>query len=110
MVFYAERPDNPTGKVWNLMLLRTGVSNRAFGPALLKGVEIIAGKSVTISKNPDGTMAKENNPSKPFPILPGSIGDGSQRSNEVNFRESKAFQHDCLLCGIVKVSAFIRIF
>jgi hypothetical protein len=69
IVFCAEWPDNPNGKVRNLMLPRDQSFLAAFEPALLNGVETITGKSVTVSKDANGAVVKTEQPFKAIPYF-----------------------------------------
>jgi DUF1680 family protein len=69
IVYCAEWPDNPNGKVRNLMLPRDQSFNVAFEPSLLNGVETISGKAMTLSKNADGAIVKTEQPFKAIPYF-----------------------------------------
>ena len=69
IVFCAEWPDNPNGKVRNLMLPRDQTFHPAFDPSLLNGVETITGESVTVSKDASGAMVKTEQPFKAIPYF-----------------------------------------
>ena len=69
IVFCAEWPDNPNGKVRNLILPRDQSFNATFEPSLLNGVETINGKAVTVSQNADGAMVKAEQPFKAIPYF-----------------------------------------
>jgi DUF1680 family protein len=58
IVFCAEWPDNPSGKVRNLNLPNGQALTADFEPALLNGVEILKGKAVSISRASDGSSVK----------------------------------------------------
>ncbi len=67
MVFCAEWPDNPNGKVRNLMLPAHQTFTATFEPELLNGVETITGKSLVVSTNADGSTSKTEQPFKAIP-------------------------------------------
>jgi len=69
VVFCAEWPDNPDGKVRNLKLSSDQSFDVAFEPSLLNGVESISGKSVEFSKNSDGVLVKTEQPFKAIPYF-----------------------------------------
>ena len=69
MVFCAEWPDNPNGKVRNLILPAHQTFTTAFEPGLLNGVETITGKSVAVSTNADGSTSKTEQPFKAIPYF-----------------------------------------
>src|SRR5262249_37736950 len=49
IVYAAEWPDNPDGKVRNIVLPNTNLLNAAFRPDLLNGVEVITGNAFGLS-------------------------------------------------------------
>ena len=69
VVFCAEWPDNPDGKVRNLILPDGQSLAAAFEPSLLNGVETISGKAVTVSKNAGGAVVKTEQPFKAIPYF-----------------------------------------
>ena len=69
IVYCAEWPDNPNGKVRNLTLPHDQAFNAVFEPSLLNGVETITGKSETLSKNADGAIMKTEQPFKAIPYF-----------------------------------------
>jgi DUF1680 family protein len=58
IVYTAEWPDNVGGKVRNLMLPDNQPLSAEYKPALLRGVEVITGKAVALSKKADGSMER----------------------------------------------------
>lgn len=69
IVYCAEWPDNPNGKVRNLMLPPGQIFNASFDLSLLNGVETISGKAITVSKNADGAMVQTEQPFKAIPYF-----------------------------------------
>jgi len=69
VVFCAEWPDNPDGKVRNLVVPAGQTFSAVFEPSLLNGVETISGKSETLSKNADGAMVETEHPFKAIPYF-----------------------------------------
>ena len=67
IVYCAEWPDNPHGKVRNLLLPRDQVFNLSFEPSLLNGVETIRGKSITLSRNATGAVVRTEQAFKAIP-------------------------------------------
>jgi len=67
IVFCAEWPDNPNGKVRNLILPDDKPLSATFEPALLNGVETISGKALAISKSADGSIVKTEQNFKAIP-------------------------------------------
>lgn len=58
-ILYAlEAPDNPDGKVRNLVIPRESKLTAEFKPALLKGVEVIQGSAVALSYDAQGNVLK----------------------------------------------------
>lgn len=58
IVFCAEWPDNPDGRVRNLMLPDQAALTAEFHPDRLGGVIALTGKAVSFARNVDGTLAK----------------------------------------------------
>ena len=69
IVFCAEWPDNPKGKVRNLILPDDQPLTATFEPALLNGVETIRGRVFRVSKNSDGSLAKTEQNFKAIPYF-----------------------------------------
>jgi DUF1680 family protein len=69
IVFCAEWPDNPNGKVRNLMLPDDQSLTATFEPALLNGVETIQGRAFRVSKNADGSLMKTEQDFKAIPYF-----------------------------------------
>ena len=69
VVYCAEWPDNPEGKVRNLILPESQTFSAAFEPSLLNGIETITGKSISISKSVDGGVLKTEQPFKAIPYF-----------------------------------------
>jgi DUF1680 family protein len=67
IVYCAEWPDNPGGKVRNFILPRDQSFNAVFEPCLLNGVETITGKSEIISKDAKGVKSETEQPFKAIP-------------------------------------------
>ncbi len=58
VMFAAEWPDNPNGKVRNLMLPDSAKLTAAFRPDLLKGVEVLKTRAVALSYDAQGKVVK----------------------------------------------------
>ena len=58
IVFAAEWPDNPGGKVRNLMLPDSARLTAEFKPELLNGVEVVTGKAVALAYDAQGNIGK----------------------------------------------------
>jgi DUF1680 family protein len=56
LVYAAEWPDNPGGKVRNLLLAHDAAFSSEFRPALLNGVQVIAGEAVALGRDADGKL------------------------------------------------------
>jgi DUF1680 family protein len=56
VVYAAEWPDNPDGKVRNIVLPDANALSSAFRPDLLNGVQVITGRSLGLSKDADGRV------------------------------------------------------
>jgi DUF1680 family protein len=69
IVFCAEWPDNPNGKVRNLLLPDDQTLTATFQPSLLNGVETITGKAFGISKDENGQLAKTEQAFKAIPYF-----------------------------------------
>ena len=69
IVFCAEWPDNPGGKVRNLLLPDDQPFTARFEPALLNGVETIEGKAFSVSRNADGSLTKTGQDFKAIPYF-----------------------------------------
>lgn len=67
IVYAAEWPDNPNGKVRNIVLPDTSELAAEFRPELLNGVEVIKGRAIGLSYNEDGTIARAG---QPFTAIP----------------------------------------
>jgi DUF1680 family protein len=59
IVFAAEWPDNPNGKVRNIVLPGSAELTSEFRPDLLNGVQVIKGRAFGLSQTADGTIAKQ---------------------------------------------------
>ena len=58
-ILYAlEAPDNPEGKVRNLLVARDAALTAEFKPALLKGVEVIQGPATALTYDAQGNVLK----------------------------------------------------
>jgi len=67
-ILYAlEAPDNPDGKVRNLVVARDSKLTAEFKPALLKGVEVIQGSATAISYDAQGNVLRNQ---QPFTAIP----------------------------------------
>jgi uncharacterized protein len=67
-ILYAlEAPDNPDGKVRNLVVARDSKLTADFKPALLKGVEVIEGSATALSYDEHGNVLKKQ---QPFTAIP----------------------------------------
>jgi DUF1680 family protein len=69
IVYCAEWPDNPNGKVHNLLLPDDQPLTAAFEPALLNGVETIIGKAFSVTKDADGRLVKTEQDFKAIPYF-----------------------------------------
>jgi DUF1680 family protein len=58
LVFAAEWPDNPDGKVRNLLLPDDAALATEFRPGLLNGVQVITGRAVALANETDGTVTR----------------------------------------------------
>jgi hypothetical protein len=58
LVYCAEWPDNPNGKVRNLLLPDNVALTSEFRPDLLNGVEVVRGKAVSLSNSDTGTIVR----------------------------------------------------
>jgi uncharacterized protein len=67
IVFCAEWPDNPNGKVRNLVLPDDQPLTATFEPSLLNGVEIIQGRAFSVSKDDAGLLVKTEQDFKAIP-------------------------------------------
>jgi DUF1680 family protein len=67
IVYAAEWPDNPNGKVRNIVIPDSATLTSEFRPDLLKGVQVVKGTSFGLTKNADGTMKKTE---QPFVAIP----------------------------------------
>jgi hypothetical protein len=67
-ILYAlEAPDNPNGKVRNLVLARDTKLTAEYKPEMLKGVEVVEGRAVALSYDAEGNMLKNQ---QPFTAIP----------------------------------------
>jgi uncharacterized protein len=67
-ILYAlEAPDNPNGKVRNLVLSRDEKLTAEYKPELLKGVEVIEGRAVAMNYDAQGNVLKNQ---QPFTAIP----------------------------------------
>ncbi len=62
IVFAAEWPDNPTGKVRNIVLPDTAALTVQFRPDLLRGVAVIRGEAFGLAKDQQGGVKKTEQP------------------------------------------------
>lgn len=69
IVFCAEWPDNPGGKVRNLILPDSQSLTATFEPKLLNGVETIAGKALAVSTQADGSRVRTEQAFKAIPYF-----------------------------------------
>jgi DUF1680 family protein len=67
IVFCAEWPDNPDGKVRSLLLPDDQSLTATFEPTLLNGVETLSGKAFDVSKSADGSLTKKEQDFKAIP-------------------------------------------
>jgi DUF1680 family protein len=58
IVYCAEWPDNPNGRVRNLMLADDAKLSAEFKPDLLNGVAVVKGSAAALAYQKDGTVAK----------------------------------------------------
>jgi len=69
IVFCAEWPDNPGGKVRNLILPGDQPLTAQFEPALLNGVETITGKAFKVGRNADSELVQTEQNFKAIPYF-----------------------------------------
>jgi DUF1680 family protein len=69
IVFCAEWPDNPDGKVRNLLLPDDQSLTASFEPSLLNGVETVKGRAFSVSRSADGSLAKTEQDFKAIPYF-----------------------------------------
>ncbi len=69
IVFCAEWPDNPGGKVRNLLLPDDELLAARFEPTLLNGVETITGKAFSVTRDADGRPVKTEQAFKVIPYF-----------------------------------------
>jgi len=69
IVFCAEWPDNPDGKVRSLLLPDDQSLTATFEPTLLNGVETLSGKAFGVSKSADGSLTKKEQDFKAIPYF-----------------------------------------
>ncbi len=67
IVYAVESPDNPDGKVRNLVVPRDEKLTAEFKPALLKGVEVVEGRATALSYDAQGKVLKNQ---QPFTAIP----------------------------------------
>jgi DUF1680 family protein len=67
IVFAAEWPDNPNGKVRNIVLADRTALMAEFRPTLLGGVEVIRGRAVGLSLDANGSVQRAE---QPFMAIP----------------------------------------
>lgn len=67
IVYAAEWPDNPNGKVRNIVIPDSATLTSEFRPDLLRGVQVVKGASFGLAKNADGTLKKTE---QPFVAIP----------------------------------------
>src|SRR5262249_10427918 len=60
-------PDNPDGKVRNIVLPDANALTAEFRPDLLRGVEVIKGRAVGLAMNEDGSLKRTD---QPFMAIP----------------------------------------
>ena len=69
IVFCAEWPDNPNGKVRNLVLPDDQPLTATFEPSLLNGVETIQGRAFNVTKDAGGSLVKTEQDFKAIPYF-----------------------------------------
>ena len=69
IVFCAEWPDNPGGKVRDLILPEHQPLTATFEPGLLNGVEIIQGRALRVTRGADGSVVKTEQDFKAIPYF-----------------------------------------
>jgi hypothetical protein len=67
IVYAAEWPDNPKGKVRNIVLPDANALTASFRPDLLKGVEVITGRAVGLEYDEHGAVRRTE---QPFTAIP----------------------------------------
>jgi len=58
LVFAAEWPDNPGGKVRNLLLADDVTRSSAFRPERLNGIQVATGRAVALAHDGDGELSR----------------------------------------------------
>jgi hypothetical protein len=59
LVYCAEWPDNPGGRVRNLVLPEDAKLRAEFKPDLLNGVTVVKGKAVAVTTDPQGSVTRK---------------------------------------------------
>ena len=67
LVYCAEGPDNPGGRVRNLMLTDSQELATHFEPALLRGVQVIEGRAQSIKRDGKGGVSRTEQPFRAIP-------------------------------------------
>lgn len=67
LVYTAEWPDNPNGKVRNLMLPASAKLTAAYDPKLLKGVTVITGRATSLTTDATGKVLQAEQEFKAIP-------------------------------------------
>jgi len=67
IVYAAEWPDNPNGKVRNIVLSDANAMTAEFRPDLLNGVEVVRGRAVGLSYDEKGNVQKAEQPLMAIP-------------------------------------------
>jgi hypothetical protein len=69
IVYCAGWPDNPNGKVRNLLLPDDQTLTAGFDPALLNGAETITGRAFSVARDADGRLVKTEQDFKAIPYF-----------------------------------------
>ena len=69
IVYCAEWPDNPNGKVRDITVPGNQTFNAVFEPTLLNGIETISGKSLVVSRSTEGSIRNSEQPFKAIPYF-----------------------------------------
>ena len=67
LLYALEAPDNPGGKVRNLVISRDTQLTAEYKPEMLKGVEVIEGRALSLSYDAQGAVLKNQ---QPFTAIP----------------------------------------
>jgi DUF1680 family protein len=94
MVFCAEWPDNPGGKVRDLIVPDDQPFTASFEPELLNGVETIQGRALRVSRGADGAMLKTEQSFKAIPYFA-----WANRGKGEMMRSKRKYAQECNCLG-----------